>query len=277
MRRRCARCRTPFSRRILAGTGAGFIWCPHRAPGARARVPRRSGRARAWRRLRRRRAGLGCGSSDEHARLLRPRCGGILGAAARRRERGEAAFPGGAPHAGGVARRRTCVPRVSGRRRAGERAAGCGKRVALALAARRVLPERGARRGHACDCRADDWLRPRAWGPGDHVDPRPSYAPEVTILWPAANRGKKSVVLDVHADRERLRRCRYGDVPVNCTAACLARSAPTPRTARIYPRLIVARFDAGGPKDGAGHLAGYNGYDDRVQAATGIWRVSAAG
>jgi crotonobetainyl-CoA:carnitine CoA-transferase CaiB-like acyl-CoA transferase len=105
--------------------------------------------------------------------------------------------------------------------------------------------------------------------------PKPTYAPEVAVLYGlAANRGKRSVLLDVHADRHAFERLvRKADVLlVNCTAPCLARMRLTPADVRrINPRCVLARFDAwSGPTAARDRMDEYNGYDDCVQAALGI-------
>ena len=109
------------------------------------------------------------------------------------------------------------------------------------------------------------------------VDPtRPSYAPDVSILYGVAcNRGKRSVLLDATstAGRAALEALlRTADVLlVNCTKACLRRlRLARDDLARINPDLILMRFDAWGGPTERGAFADYLGYDDNVQCAIGI-------
>lgn len=106
--------------------------------------------------------------------------------------------------------------------------------------------------------------------------PRPTYAPGVSVVYGlAANVGKRSVLLDVltPAGRQALEALlRTADLLlVNCTRACLQRLQLTREDlARTHPHLLLLRFDAwGGPRED-GPLAERVGYDDNVQAATGI-------
>ena len=110
------------------------------------------------------------------------------------------------------------------------------------------------------------------------VDPVHSlYAPDITVVYGlAANRGKKSYLIDVVApDGRRALEALLIDADVlivNCTTACLARLRLTKGDLhRLNPRLILARFDAwSGPGEQSARMSAYNGYDDTVQAATGI-------
>lgn len=110
------------------------------------------------------------------------------------------------------------------------------------------------------------------------VDPlRPTYAPEVAVLYGlAVNRGKRSILLDVHKDRHAFERLlRKADVLlVNCTQPALERMRLTAEDVRaVNPRCVLARFDAWSGPYGPHHMEYYNGYDDCVQAAIGImWR-----
>ena len=109
------------------------------------------------------------------------------------------------------------------------------------------------------------------------IDPCvPTYSPEVTIFYGIpCNRGKHSVLLDV--TREEGRQClkklvETSDVlVVNATLESLVRLSLTEDTVRSWnPQLIFARFDAWGGPSGGGELCERIGYDDCVQAGTGI-------
>ncbi|MAA50371.1 MAG: hypothetical protein CMP83_09375 [Gammaproteobacteria bacterium] len=120
------------------------------------------------------------------------------------------------------------------------------------------------------------WLA-RAGADVIKIDPTtPTYAPTVSVFYGlAANRGKRSVLLDVastHGRRLLERLMRRADVLLlNCTEACLRRLRLTrDEVARINPRLILARFDAWGAPSPTGVLHTHNGYDDTVQAAIGV-------
>lgn len=106
--------------------------------------------------------------------------------------------------------------------------------------------------------------------------PRPSYAPDVAVVYGlATNVGKQSVLLDIfhaqgRATLEALVRT-VDVVVVNCTPACLARARLTrDDVARLNPRAVLVHFDAWGGPAGAGEWAEHVGYDDNVQAAIGI-------
>ena len=108
--------------------------------------------------------------------------------------------------------------------------------------------------------------------------PTPTYAPDVAVVYGlACNVGKRSVLLDVadpHGRAALLALLADADVLlVNCTEACLARLRLAPadlRAALGRDDLVLARFDAWGGPAGGGRLAPYVGYDDCVQAGTGI-------
>ena len=103
--------------------------------------------------------------------------------------------------------------------------------------------------------------------------PSPVYSPAVTVVWGvAANAGKRSVLLDVHEDREELDKLIAGAdvVIVNCTEGSLSRMRLTATdVARVNPRAVLARFDAWSGPCGEGEKP-HVGYDDCVQAATGM-------
>ena len=115
--------------------------------------------------------------------------------------------------------------------------------------------------------------------------PRPSYSPDVTVLYGlAANAGKRSVLLDASpaqpgagAGAEAGRAAfealvASADVVVfNGTTAALERLGLSPaQLHQLNPDAVLARFDAyGGPSE-AGERADHLGYDDCVQAALGI-------
>jgi crotonobetainyl-CoA:carnitine CoA-transferase CaiB-like acyl-CoA transferase len=107
--------------------------------------------------------------------------------------------------------------------------------------------------------------------------PTPTYAPEISVVYGlATNVGKRSILLDIFTPRGRqileslLRRADL--LLVNCTSECLARMRLTrDDLALINPTVILMQFDAwSGPRTGRGHMVAYNGYDDCVQAASGI-------
>lgn len=106
--------------------------------------------------------------------------------------------------------------------------------------------------------------------------PRPQYAPDVTVIYGLpANIGKKSALIDVkspNGKRVLANLLRAADVlVVNTTRGGLERMGLTYEELRaLNPDLIVTRFDAwGGPLE-RGPLAEYLGYDDNVQAGTGV-------
>lgn len=106
--------------------------------------------------------------------------------------------------------------------------------------------------------------------------PRPSYAPDVTVIYGLpANVGKHSMLLDVKSAEGRCTfeaLLRTADVLiVNTTEDGMQRMGfTTADLARINPRMVVTRFDAwGGPRE-RGPFSNFLGYDDNVQAATGI-------
>jgi len=123
--------------------------------------------------------------------------------------------------------------------------------------------------------------------------PRPTYSPEVTVLYGlAANAGKRSILLDVRPSSDTTNApvagldtpdatgrvafealVRAADVVVyNGTSDALARLGLTPAELNaINPNVILSRFDAyGGPNEGKGCRINHLGYDDNLQAALGI-------
>jgi crotonobetainyl-CoA:carnitine CoA-transferase CaiB-like acyl-CoA transferase len=107
--------------------------------------------------------------------------------------------------------------------------------------------------------------------------PRPTYAPEITVIYGvAANVGKRSVLLDLShpSGREAFEALvRTSDmVLMNSTEAGLVRlRLDAASLRRIHPDVILVHFDAwGGPNAAHGALADRVGYDDNVQAGIGI-------
>ena len=106
--------------------------------------------------------------------------------------------------------------------------------------------------------------------------PRPTYAPEIAVVYGlAANVGKRSALVDVCCPSGRKvldALLREADVLiVNCTSAALRRLRLSPDDLFLLnPSLVLVRFDAwGGPRE-AGPFDAFVGYDDNVQAAIGI-------
>lgn len=104
--------------------------------------------------------------------------------------------------------------------------------------------------------------------------PDPLYSPEITVLYGlSTNVGKRSVILDVVRQREAfLSLLATADLLiVNTTDDGMRRLGLTEEQIRDqFPELIVTRFDAwGGPTEG-GCQASWLGYDDNLQAASGI-------
>jgi crotonobetainyl-CoA:carnitine CoA-transferase CaiB-like acyl-CoA transferase len=104
---------------------------------------------------------------------------------------------------------------------------------------------------------------------------RPSFDPWTTIVFGMqANQGKESLLADLKttSGQESLHRLLlWADiVTVNASEKQLADLHLTPtRIAAVNPRAILCRIDAfGGPKTGP--RGAYPGYDDLVQASTGI-------
>jgi len=104
---------------------------------------------------------------------------------------------------------------------------------------------------------------------------RPSFDPWTTIVFGMqGNQGKSSLLADLKntSGQELLHRLlRWADiVTVNASERQLADLHLTPaRIAAVNPRAILCRIDAfGGPKTGP--RSAYPGYDDLVQASTGI-------
>ena len=107
--------------------------------------------------------------------------------------------------------------------------------------------------------------------------PNPTYAPEISVFYGlATNIGKKSVLLDIRDQKgyETLKiLLKNSDILlINCTQSCLERLKLTRNELRnINPRLILCHFDAwSGPNKNKGYLSDFIGYDDCVQAASGI-------
>ncbi|HVJ43346.1 MAG TPA: CoA transferase [Dongiaceae bacterium] len=108
------------------------------------------------------------------------------------------------------------------------------------------------------------------------LDPtRPNFDPWTTIVFGMqGNQGKNSLLADLKNEtgQEILHRLlRWADViTVNANERQLADLHLTPaRIAAVNPRAILCRIDAfGGPKSGP--RSAYPGYDDLVQASTGI-------
>jgi crotonobetainyl-CoA:carnitine CoA-transferase CaiB-like acyl-CoA transferase len=105
--------------------------------------------------------------------------------------------------------------------------------------------------------------------------PEPTFDPWNTVLCGLhSNRGKQSVLLDVRSElgRPALRRllARADVLTVNASADQLARLGLTgAELAACAPRAVLCHLDAwGGPQDGPWQQR--SGYDDLVQAATGI-------
>ena len=106
--------------------------------------------------------------------------------------------------------------------------------------------------------------------------PTQSYAPEITVVYGlSANVGKRSMLLDLRTPSGKQAfedLLRTADVlVVNTTTDGLSRMGLSyDDLARVNPHLIVTRFDAwGGPRE-VGEWSSYLGYDDNVQAASGI-------
>jgi len=109
-----------------------------------------------------------------------------------------------------------------------------------------------------------------------HVQPvEPSIDPWNTIVFGLhANRGKKSVLLDLHTKQGRLALdrliARADVITMNGTDEQRDSLGLHPATLEVLnPRLILVQLDAfGGPK--RGDKSNYLGYDDLAQAATGV-------
>ncbi|RPF81760.1 MAG: hypothetical protein CBC65_001855 [Rhodothermaceae bacterium TMED105] len=106
--------------------------------------------------------------------------------------------------------------------------------------------------------------------------PSPLYAPDVTVIYGIpANIGKKSVLLDVKTEQgKHALECliKTADVLViNTTTSGLERMGISyDALGKINPKLIITRFDAWGGPDEGGEFSEFLGYDDNIQASTGI-------
>ena len=103
--------------------------------------------------------------------------------------------------------------------------------------------------------------------------PKPTYSPEVTIIYGlVANTNKKSILLNVKTGKDVIiKLIKKSDVLIiNHTEEGITRLGLSVDTLKkINPNLILMRFDAwGGPNKGprTNHL----GYDDNIQAGLGI-------
>ncbi len=106
--------------------------------------------------------------------------------------------------------------------------------------------------------------------------PSPTYAPDISVFYGlATNIGKQSILLDIYDSKgyEILKKILKNTdiIIVNCNHKCLERMKLTKKDIlEINPNLILAHFDAwGGPKN-KGYMNNFNGYDDCIQASTGI-------
>lgn len=106
--------------------------------------------------------------------------------------------------------------------------------------------------------------------------PAPSYAPDVSVIYGlCANAAKESVLINILHPRGREAfdaLLASADVLIaNFTPDGLSRLHIDPdHLMQKNPRLVLMHFDAyGGPKE-RGPMRNYVGYDDNVQAATGI-------
>ena len=104
--------------------------------------------------------------------------------------------------------------------------------------------------------------------------PTPYYNPLVTVMYGiCANRGKKSVLLDIHKERSKLiNLIQQADVIVmNATYESLERLKMTEKDIYdINPNICLVQFDAWGGPQKSGERKNHIGYDDNVQAAIGI-------
>lgn len=103
----------------------------------------------------------------------------------------------------------------------------------------------------------------------------PTYDPWNTIVFGVySNRGKESVLVDVKSEKGRAvlsRLLKQVDiVTINCATKQLSSlGLDFAELQKINPRLILCHLDAfGGPRNGS--RSEYPGYDDLVQASTGI-------
>ena len=109
------------------------------------------------------------------------------------------------------------------------------------------------------------------------IDPvNPSYDALITVLLGIpANRGKKSILLDLkkHNSKEIFSKLvKWADIiNINQITPQLENIGATPDMIKsINPDIIIMRFDAFGGSEESGELSNNIGYDDLLQASTGI-------
>lgn len=104
--------------------------------------------------------------------------------------------------------------------------------------------------------------------------PTPHYNPLVTVMYGiCANRGKKSVLLDIQKDRNELTKLisKADVIVVNATYDSLARLQLTEKDVYdINSSTCIVQFDAWSGPQKSGERMNHIGYDDNVQAAIGI-------
>jgi len=109
------------------------------------------------------------------------------------------------------------------------------------------------------------------------IDPVvPAYAPDVTVVYGVhANENKKSVLLDAFEPTDRT---ALEHIVRSCDVLLLNRTADSAarlrlnddQVRRINPNIVILRFDAWSGPHARGPLMDVVGYDDTVQAGTGI-------
>ena len=104
--------------------------------------------------------------------------------------------------------------------------------------------------------------------------PTPHYNPLVTVMYGiCANRGKKSVLLDIHKERHKLiKLISQADIIIlNATCNSLERLKMTEENIHdMNPNTCIVQFDAWSGPQKRGERMNHIGYDDNVQAAIGI-------
>lgn len=98
------------------------------------------------------------------------------------------------------------------------------------------------------------------------------YAPNITIIYGlSANQEKRSILLDIKSEEFRILVKSAQAILVNTTSNRLRPLGLDMETLqRVNPNIILIQFDAWSGPHEKGFMCNYLGYDDNIQAATGI-------